>query len=87
MASSSTRDIADVAPVIDDLRRRRAILWAVCVALMAVVASVTGLNVAQPSLATTFAISQGQVLWIINIYTLTLAAMLLPVTGGDASPS
>ncbi|GAA4624122.1 MFS transporter [Cellulomonas oligotrophica] len=49
---------------------------------MAVVASVSGLNVAQPQLATTFEASQGQVLWIINTYTLTLAALLLP--GGAA---
>jgi len=67
------------APVIEDPRRRRAILWAVGIALMAVVASVTGLNVAQPQLATTFDASQGQVLWIINTYTLTLAALLLPL--------
>ncbi|MGK3953801.1 MFS transporter [Microbacterium sp. I2] len=67
------------AAVIGDPRRRRAILWAICIALMAVVASVTGLNVAQPQLATTFDASQGQVLWIINTYTLTLAALLLPL--------
>ncbi|WP_150460771.1 MFS transporter [Nesterenkonia ebinurensis] len=72
------------APVIESPRRRRAILWAVCIALMAVVASVSGLNVAQPHLATTFEASQGQVLWIINIYTLTLAALLLPLgAAGD----
>lgn len=70
--------------VIDDPRRRRDILWAVCIALMAVVASVSGLNVAQPQLATTFDASQGQVLWMINTYTLTLAAMLLPLgAAGD----
>lgn len=84
MTSTSIRDTAGVAPTIDDARRRRAILWAVGIALMAVVASVTGLNVAQPYLATTFDISQGEVLWIINIYTLTLAAMLLPLgAAGD----
>ena len=64
---------------IDDPRRRRAILWATCIALMAVVASVSGLNVAQPQLATAFDASQGQVLWIINTYTLSLAALLLPL--------
>lgn len=79
MASTTHADAADAAPVIDDPRRRRAILWAVCIALMAVVASVTGLNVAQPQLATEFDASQGQVLWIINTYTLTLAALLLPL--------
>ncbi|WP_114559964.1 MFS transporter [Desertihabitans aurantiacus] len=72
------------APIIDDPRRQRAVLWAVCLALMAVVASVSGLNVAQPQLAATFDASQGEVLWIINTYTLTLAALLLPLGGaGD----
>ncbi len=57
----------------------RKILAAVCIALMAVIASVSGLNVAQPMLAMTFDVSQNTVLWIINIYTLTLAALLLPL--------
>src|SRR5688572_19196685 len=79
MTSTTRGGAENAAPVIDDPRRRRAILWAICIALMAVVASVTGLNVAQPQLATTFDASQGQVLWIINTYTLTLAALLLPL--------
>lgn len=79
MTSITYADAEGDAPVIEDPRRRRAILWAVGIALMAVVASVTGLNVAQPQLATTFDASQGQVLWIINTYTLTLAALLLPL--------
>ena len=79
MTSTFQTGAVPTAPVIDDPQRRRTILWVVCVALMAVVASVTGLNVAQPHLATTFDISQGQVLWIINTYTLTLAALLLPL--------
>lgn len=84
MTSISQTGTVPSAPVIDDPRRRQAILWAVCIALMAVVASVTGLNVAQPQLATTFDVSQGQVLWIINTYTLTLAALLLPLgAAGD----
>ncbi|ROR74370.1 MFS transporter [Bogoriella caseilytica] len=78
-SSSSIGAVTSAAPVIDDPRRRRAILWAVCIALMAVVASVSGLNVAQPQLAMTFDASQGQILWIINAYTLTLAALLLPL--------
>lgn len=65
--------------VIDDPRRRRAILIAVCVALMAVIASVTGLNVAQPELAVEFDASQSTVLWFINLYTISLAALLLPL--------
>jgi EmrB/QacA subfamily drug resistance transporter len=55
------------------------ILIAVCIALMAVIASVSGLNVAQPMLALEFNASQNTVLWMINIYTLTLAALLLPL--------
>ncbi len=66
-------------PTVPDARRRRSILIAVCVALMAVISSVTGLNVAQPDLAIAFAASQSTVLWIINVYTLTLAALLLPL--------
>jgi EmrB/QacA subfamily drug resistance transporter len=46
---------------------------------MAVIASVSGLNVAQPDLAVAFGASQSTILWIINIYTLTLAALLLPL--------
>jgi EmrB/QacA subfamily drug resistance transporter len=46
---------------------------------MAVIASVTGLNVAQPELAVEFDASQSTVLWFINLYTITLAALLLPL--------
>ncbi|MEV5893520.1 MFS transporter [Nonomuraea fuscirosea] len=62
-----------------DARHLRTILIAVCVALMAVIASVTGLNVAQPDMAVEFGASQTTILWIINVYTLTLAALLLPL--------
>lgn len=68
---------ADVT--IEDPRQRRAILVAVCIALMAVIASVTGLNVAQPDLAIEFDASQSEVLWFINLYTISLAALLLPL--------
>jgi EmrB/QacA subfamily drug resistance transporter len=70
-------DAAD--PTINDPRRRRAILIAACIALMAVIASVNGLNVAQPQLALALDASQSTVLWIINIYPITLAALLLPL--------
>ncbi|MFE6196031.1 MFS transporter [Streptomyces sp. NPDC057838] len=62
-----------------DARRLRTILGAVSLALMAVIASVTGLNVAQTHMAVDLGASQGTVLWIINIYTLALAALLLPL--------
>lgn len=65
--------------VIVDPRRRLLILAAMCVALVAVVASVSGLNVAQQALAADLDASQSQLLWIINGYTLALAALLMPV--------
>jgi EmrB/QacA subfamily drug resistance transporter len=64
---------------IHNVRQRRTVLIAVCVALMAVIASVTGLNVAQPELAIEFDASQSEVLWFINLYTISLAALLLPL--------
>lgn len=74
---STAADHAD--STIHDARQRRTILVAVCVALMAVIASVTGLNVAQPDLAVEFDASQSEVLWFINLYTMSLAALLLPL--------
>ena len=50
-----------------------------CTALIAVVASVSGLNVAQQHLALDLGASQSQLLWIINGYTMALAALLLPI--------
>src|SRR5881227_1585721 len=62
-----------------DARQLRSILIAVSIALMAVIASVSGLNVAQTHMAVEFGASQNTVLWIINVYTLALAALLLPL--------
>jgi EmrB/QacA subfamily drug resistance transporter len=64
---------------ITDPARRRAILVAVCVALMAVVASASALSVAQQDLAQGLDASQSDVLWIINAYVVALAALLLPM--------
>jgi MFS family permease len=62
-----------------DKARQRTTLSATCTALMAVVASVSGLSVAQQDFAIELGISQSTVLWIINAYTVALAAMLLPI--------
>ncbi len=62
-----------------DARQLRSILVAVSLALMAVIASVSGLNVAQTEIAVDLETSQATVLWIINIYTLALSALLLPL--------
>lgn len=64
---------------IPDARQRRLILIAMCTALVAVVASVSGLNVAQQPLAAELGASQSQLLWMINGYTIALAALLMPI--------
>jgi EmrB/QacA subfamily drug resistance transporter len=69
----------ELGPIRKDPRQLRTILVTVCIALMAVIASVTGLNVAQPQLAHAYGASQSSVLWMINVYTLSLAALLLPL--------
>ena len=80
MSNNPRPNVAEpVETTIHDARGRRAVLLAVCVALMAVIASVTGLNVAQPELAVEFDASQSEVLWFINLYTISLAALLLPL--------
>ncbi|MFM8380590.1 MAG: MFS transporter, partial [Actinomycetota bacterium] len=65
-------------------RQQRLVLVAVLTALIAVVASMSGLNVAQQQIAVDLGASQSGVLWIINAYTLVLAALLMPIGGiGD----
>jgi EmrB/QacA subfamily drug resistance transporter len=68
-----------VGEIVTDPRRQRRILIAMCTALIAVIASVSGLNVAQQDLALDLGASQGQLLWVINGYTMALAALLLPI--------
>lgn len=67
------------AELVTDPKRQRQILFAMCSALIAVVASVSGLNVAQQDLAIDLGASQSQLLWVINGYTMALAALLLPI--------
>lgn len=84
MYSKPSQQITTTDPTIHDPRQRRTILIGVCIALVAVIASVSALNVAQSLLALAFNASQSDVLWMINIYTITLAALLLPLgTAGD----
>jgi EmrB/QacA subfamily drug resistance transporter len=79
MSTNQPAPGAAVAGGAPDARQLRTILIAVSVALMAVIASVSGLNVAQTHMAVEFGASQNTVLWIINVYTLALAALLLPL--------
>ncbi|MDY7104691.1 MAG: MFS transporter [Actinomycetota bacterium] len=65
--------------IVGSAGRRRLVLAAMCVALVAVVSSVSGLNVAQQALAEGLGATQSELLWIINGYTVALAALLMPV--------
>lgn len=79
MNTNPTAQPNTVDQLIHTSSQRRAILAGVCVALMAVIASVSGLNVAQQQLAVALDASQSDVIWMINIYAVTLAALLLPL--------
>jgi EmrB/QacA subfamily drug resistance transporter len=84
MDTDPSTQITTAGPIIRDSRQRRAILIGACIALMAVMASVSGLNVAQPQLSLAFDASQSDIVWMINVYTITLAALLLPIgAAGD----
>lgn len=69
----------DAPAVATDKAQRKRILIAMCTALIAVIASMSGLNVAQQAIAVDLGASQNEVLWIINAYTVALAALLMPV--------
>src|SRR6202046_4624584 len=58
--------------------RPGAIAAVVCVALAAVVAAMSSLNVALPDIARSAHASQTQLSWIIDSYSLVFAALLLP---------
>lgn len=72
-------DPAVDAFVVHDPKRLRLILLAMITSLVAVIASMSGLNVAQQQLAAELGASQNMLLWIINGYTMVLAALLLPI--------
>ena len=65
--------------LVTDPKKQRRILIAMILSLIAVIASVSGLNVAQQDLAIDLGATQGQLLWVINGYTIALAALLLPI--------
>ena len=71
--------------IVTDPRRQRQILMAMCTALVAVVGSVSILNLAQQDLAVDLGASQSDLLWIINGFTIALAALLLQVGEDDES--
>lgn len=60
-------------------KQKHAILAAMCIALIAVVSSVSGLNTAQQKITEDLGTTQSQFLWVTNGYTLALAALLMPI--------
>jgi EmrB/QacA subfamily drug resistance transporter len=59
-------------------RRRTLVLAAVCLSLVLVVAGTTMLNVALPDLARSLHATQSQQQWIVDAFSVALAALLLP---------
>ena len=60
-------------------KQKNAILAAMCIALIAVVSSVSGLNTAQQKITEDLGTTQSEFLWVTNGYTLALAALLMPI--------
>jgi EmrB/QacA subfamily drug resistance transporter len=67
-----------ITPVAPRPTSQRAVLAVTCIALATVVAAVASLNVAIPSIARDTHASQTQLSWIIDAYSLSFAALLLP---------
>ena len=64
---------------VESAKQQWQILIGVGIALMAVISLVSGRNVAQRQIAVALDASQRDVLWMINIYAVSLAALLLPL--------
>lgn len=58
---------------------RRGVLFAMCLSLVLVVASVSALNLALPDIAIDLGASNGALTWIADGYTVALAALVLPL--------
>src|SRR4051794_10444404 len=58
-------------------RRRNLVLFAMCLALVLVVASVSMLAIGLPALSQDLGLSQGTQTWVVDAYALTLASLLL----------
>jgi EmrB/QacA subfamily drug resistance transporter len=67
-----------LSPVKSPAVRGGAVTAVVCLALAAVVAAMSSLNVAVPDIARATHASQTQLAWIIDAYSLVFAALLLP---------
>ena len=79
MTSSTGTPAPAAPPAIDPIvyRRRWLILGSLCLCLVLVVASVSSLNVAIPTLARELRPTDTQILWIIDAYAVVFAGLLL----------
>src|SRR3712207_4272917 len=59
--------------------RRRRVLFAMCLSLVLVIASVSSLNMAMPQLAVDLHASSSALTWIADGYSVALAALVLPL--------
>jgi hypothetical protein len=59
-------------------QRRNGVMFSMCLALVLVVASVSALNLALPSIAVDLGASDTDLTWIADAYTVALAALVLP---------
>jgi EmrB/QacA subfamily drug resistance transporter len=60
-------------------QRRNGVMFSMCLALVLVVASVSALNLALPSIAVDLGASDTDLTWIADAYTVALAALVLPL--------
>lgn len=67
-----------ISPTTQKPLNTRAVMIVVCLALAAVVAAMSSLNVALPDIARSTHASQTQLSWVIDAYSLIFAALLLP---------
>jgi hypothetical protein len=89
----TTMTLPHVKPPAARTVRGGAVTAVVCLALAAVVAAMSSLNVALPGIARATHASQTELTWIIDAYSLVFASLLLPASatamaaGGPCSPA
>jgi EmrB/QacA subfamily drug resistance transporter len=73
---TGTADLAGIDPKI--YARRKVILGVLCLSLVLVVAAVSSINTAIPSIRAQLNPTDSQLLWIVDIYAVVFAGLLLP---------
>lgn len=73
--ASLPKDLESIDP--QAYARRWAILGTLCLALLGVMLANSSLNMALPMMSTDLGLSQLELTWIVNIYTLVFASLLL----------